>query len=149
MHHARCRQAGNHEESDDDSEWTEDEEVSTPVDPVDPFLAFADAVRHLQSAHPARFQVLPCCLLRSVPPPDIAAKCGRSVLQVPRWPVGGGKPHRLLSTPPCQRWLLMQVLASGRGQEQAASVQMLLQHAEKVRAQKAAEAATAQQKLPS
>lgn len=52
-------QAGNHDESDDDSEWTEDEEVSTPVDPVDPFLAFSDAVRHLQSAHPARFQVPP------------------------------------------------------------------------------------------
>ena len=54
-------QAGNHDESDDDSEWTEDEEVSTPVDPVDPFLAFSDAVRHLQSAHPARFQVPSRC----------------------------------------------------------------------------------------
>jgi hypothetical protein len=56
-------QAGNHDESDDDSEWTEDEEVSTPVDPVDPFLAFSDAVRHLQSAHPARFQVPPFSLV--------------------------------------------------------------------------------------
>jgi hypothetical protein len=60
MHYPHV-QAGNHDESDDDSEWTEDEEVSTPVDPVDPFLAFSDAVRHLQSAHPARFQVPPRC----------------------------------------------------------------------------------------
>lgn len=31
--------------------------MSTPVDPVDPFMAFSDAVRLLQQQHPARFQV--------------------------------------------------------------------------------------------
>lgn len=38
----------------------------------------------------------------------------------------------------------MQGLASGRGQEQVAAVQALLQHAEKVRAKKAADAAAVQ-----
>ena len=87
MHYLHV-QAGNHDESDDDSEWTEDEEVSTPVDPVDPFLAFSDAVRHLQSAHPARFQVVPCCWVRSTPPPHVAGPRAATCKVLP-WAMSG------------------------------------------------------------
>lgn len=99
-------QAGNHDESDDDSEWTEDEEVSTPVDPVDPFLAFSDAVRHLQSAHPARFQVRlparPAAGWYSLPLPHVAVSCIyiRNVLP---WEASSCKAHPLHATSPCQR----------------------------------------------
>ena len=54
---------------------SQDEEVSTPVDPIDPFIAFSDAIRLLQSQHPARFQVCcySCALLQ---PPSAVHECG-------------------------------------------------------------------------
>jgi len=46
-----------HEESEEDEDdWTEDEDVSTPLDPIDPFVAFADTLASLQRHMPARFQ---------------------------------------------------------------------------------------------
>ncbi len=42
--------------SDSDDEWTDDEEVQTPLDPVDPFVALADALAAAQHSHPARYQ---------------------------------------------------------------------------------------------
>ena len=47
-----------HEESEDDEDdWTEDEDVSTPLDPIDPFVAFADTLASLQQHMPGRFEV--------------------------------------------------------------------------------------------
>ena len=47
-----------HEESEDDEDdWTEDEDVSTPLDPIDPFVAFADTLATLRQHLPARFEV--------------------------------------------------------------------------------------------
>lgn len=52
-------QAGrHHEESDDEeAEWTEEEDASTPLDPIDPFIAFADTLEGLRLQDPARLQV--------------------------------------------------------------------------------------------
>ena len=48
-----------HEESEDEEEddWTEDEDVHTPLDPIDPFVAFADTLGSLRQHLPARFEV--------------------------------------------------------------------------------------------
>ena len=53
-----CAQGKQHLDIDSDDEWTDDEEDSTPLDDVDPFVAFADALRGLQSGHPGRFAAL-------------------------------------------------------------------------------------------
>ena len=40
-----------------DGEWTEEEDASTPLDPVDPFIAFADSLEGLRIHNPRRLQV--------------------------------------------------------------------------------------------
>ena len=58
--HVRPQAARHHEESDDDEgEWTEEEDASTPLDPIDPFIAFADTLEGLRLQDPARLQVHP------------------------------------------------------------------------------------------
>jgi hypothetical protein len=56
-----CRQEakedGHSESESDDDYWTDDDDVSTPIDDVNPYTLFADALSHLQAHHPARFQV--------------------------------------------------------------------------------------------
>ena len=50
--------ARHHEESDDeDEEWTEEEDASTPLDPIDPFITFADTLEALRLQNPGRLQV--------------------------------------------------------------------------------------------
>ncbi|GFR51383.1 hypothetical protein Agub_g13813, partial [Astrephomene gubernaculifera] len=49
---------GDSEGEDSDDEFTDDEEVHTPIDPVDPYVFFADALSGLQQHMPARYQQL-------------------------------------------------------------------------------------------
>ena len=50
--------ARHHSESDDEEEeWTEEEDASTPLDPIDPFIAFADTLEVLRLQNPGRLQV--------------------------------------------------------------------------------------------
>lgn len=48
------------EDDDDDSEdeFTDDEEFQTPIDDIDPFIFFTDAIKGMSVADPTRFQVL-------------------------------------------------------------------------------------------
>lgn len=52
------------EESSED-EWSDAEDTDTPIDSIDPFVVFADAVRQLQTSAIPRFQVpiLACACL--------------------------------------------------------------------------------------
>ena len=45
------------EELSDEDEWSDEEDTDTPIDDIDPFIVFADAVRQLQSSGSPRFQV--------------------------------------------------------------------------------------------
>ena len=45
-------------EEDSDDEFTDDEEVESPLDPIDPFVAFADSLGALQRAMPDRYSLL-------------------------------------------------------------------------------------------
>ncbi|GIM12546.1 hypothetical protein Vretimale_15865 [Volvox reticuliferus] len=49
---------GDGSDEDSDDEFTDDEEVRTPIDPVDPFVFFADALSGLQQHMPIRHQQL-------------------------------------------------------------------------------------------
>ena len=51
------------QESETSEEWTEDEEEHTPLDPIDPFVAFSDALRGLQATNPRRFAALTAGML--------------------------------------------------------------------------------------
>ncbi|PQM38866.1 hypothetical protein Pyn_04891 [Prunus yedoensis var. nudiflora] len=44
------------EDSDDD--FSDDEELQSPIDEVDPFILFVDAVKGMQASDPLRFQSL-------------------------------------------------------------------------------------------
>ena len=44
-------------ESSDEDEWSDEEDTDTPIDSVDPFVVFADAIRQLQVSGASRFQV--------------------------------------------------------------------------------------------
>lgn len=46
---------GGGEEDSDDDYWTEEEEAQTPIDPIDPYVFFADA---MQACPPGRASVL-------------------------------------------------------------------------------------------
>eukprot|EP00798_Chlamydomonas_sp_ICE-L_P030404 gene30404-35409_t len=57
----QAKQLGGGDQDDDDDsddEWTDDEEAQTPIDPIDPFLAFGDALNHIQAAFPQRYQTV-------------------------------------------------------------------------------------------
>lgn len=45
-----------HARSDD--EFTDDEDVSTPLDAIDPWVAFADTLAAVQAGQPARHQAM-------------------------------------------------------------------------------------------
>lgn len=45
---------GSEDGDESDDEFTDDEEVHTPIDPVDPYVFFADALAGLQAHMPAR-----------------------------------------------------------------------------------------------
>ena len=47
------------EESPDEDEWSDQEDTDTPIDDVDPFVIFADAIRQLQLSSATRFRVRP------------------------------------------------------------------------------------------
>lgn len=42
----------------DEDEWSDEEDTDTPLDDIDPFVVFAEAVRQLQASGAARFQVM-------------------------------------------------------------------------------------------
>lgn len=44
------------DEDDSDDEFTDDEEVSTPLDAVDPWVLLADTLNHINATQPARAQ---------------------------------------------------------------------------------------------
>lgn len=54
---AKARTLALGEDSDDD-DWTDDEEVQTPIDDVDPFVAFSDTLNHFQASDQAKLGVL-------------------------------------------------------------------------------------------
>lgn len=41
----------------DEDEWSDEEDVDTPIDNIDPFVVFADTVRQLQASGAPRLQV--------------------------------------------------------------------------------------------
>ncbi|WVZ84840.1 hypothetical protein U9M48_031827 [Paspalum notatum var. saurae] len=45
-------------EDDSDDEFSDDEELQTPIDEVDPFIFFVDTIQALQASDPGRFQSL-------------------------------------------------------------------------------------------
>ena len=42
----------------DEDEWSDEEDTDTPLDDIDPFVVFAEAVRQLQASGAPRFQVI-------------------------------------------------------------------------------------------
>lgn len=46
------------DDDDDDDDFTDEEEFMTPIDAVDPFIFFTDAINSISVADPQRFQVL-------------------------------------------------------------------------------------------
>ena len=63
-------QGQHHDDSFSDEEWTDDEEDSTPLDDVDPYIAFADALRSVQvrSLQALPRSAGPTCPTRAGPP---------------------------------------------------------------------------------
>lgn len=49
---------GLEDDSDPDDEFTDDEDVDTPLDQVDPFYTFAETMGQLEKTNSARVQVL-------------------------------------------------------------------------------------------
>jgi len=45
-------------EDDSDDEFSDDEELQTPIDEVDPFIFFVETIQALQASDPGRFQNL-------------------------------------------------------------------------------------------
>ncbi|KAJ8644036.1 hypothetical protein MRB53_005784 [Persea americana] len=48
----------NDEDDDSDEDYSDDEELQSPIDEVDPFVFFVDAVKGVQASDPARIQTL-------------------------------------------------------------------------------------------
>jgi len=44
-----CAQGQHHDDTDSDDEWTDDEEEAAPLDHIDPFIAFAEAITTIQA----------------------------------------------------------------------------------------------------
>ena len=47
-----------HDDSDDDGMLTDDENVTSPIDEVDPFISFAEMMTATSAADPAKFAAL-------------------------------------------------------------------------------------------
>lgn len=58
-----CLQGNYSDESGSDDEWTDDEEESTALDPIDPFVSFSDTLRGLQARSLAHMQSVSCPVL--------------------------------------------------------------------------------------
>lgn len=50
----------------DEDEWSDEEDVDTPIDSIDPFVVFAETIRQLQGSGAPRFQVWVCMLALAV-----------------------------------------------------------------------------------
>lgn len=46
------------DDSDPDDEFTDDEDVDTPINPIDPFKAFAETIGNLEKTNAGRVQIL-------------------------------------------------------------------------------------------
>ncbi|MCL7040799.1 hypothetical protein MKW94_018897 [Papaver nudicaule] len=53
---ARSFRAADEFDEDSDDDYSDDEELQSPIDDVDPFIFFVDTVKVLQASDPARFQ---------------------------------------------------------------------------------------------
>ncbi|XP_054821198.1 importin beta-like SAD2 [Prosopis cineraria] len=54
----RAFQPDDEDNDDSDDDWTDDEELQSPIDEVDPFVFFVDTIKVMQSSAPLRFQNL-------------------------------------------------------------------------------------------
>ncbi|XP_061990500.1 importin beta-like SAD2 [Rosa rugosa] len=55
---AKCFRPSDEFDDDSDEDFSDDEELQSPIDDVDPFVFFVDAVKSVQASDPPRFQSL-------------------------------------------------------------------------------------------
>lgn len=55
---AKCFRPSDEFDDDSDEDFSDDEELQSPIDEVDPFILFVDAVKAMQASDPPRFQSL-------------------------------------------------------------------------------------------